>query len=68
MSQISAHRWLSRAVAAFHSSHSPLVALVCLFASRPQRVPARVSITPVEGKVLRAGMSAVVAVDTKPAG
>ncbi len=33
-----------------------------------QRVPARVSISPVEGKVLRAGMSAVVAVDTKPAG
>jgi membrane fusion protein (multidrug efflux system) len=33
-----------------------------------QRVPARVSITPIDGKVLRAGMSAVVAVDTKPAG
>lgn len=33
-----------------------------------QRIPARISITPIEGKVLRAGMSAVVAVDTKPAG
>lgn len=33
-----------------------------------QRVTAHVSITPVDGKVLRAGMSAVVAVDTKAAG
>ena len=32
-----------------------------------QRVPVRVEVTPVEGKVLRAGMSAVVSVDTKPA-
>ncbi|RYE10943.1 MAG: HlyD family secretion protein [Hyphomicrobiales bacterium] len=33
-----------------------------------QRIPAHVSITPIDGKLLRAGMSAVVAVDTKPAG
>ncbi len=33
-----------------------------------QRVPVRIAVTPVAGKVLRAGMSAVVSVDTKPAG
>ena len=33
-----------------------------------QRVPVRISVDDAEGKVLRAGMSAVVAVDTKPAG
>ncbi|MEO6012906.1 MAG: HlyD family efflux transporter periplasmic adaptor subunit [Devosia sp.] len=33
-----------------------------------QRIPVRIDVTPVDGKVLRAGMSAVVAVDTKPAG
>ena len=33
-----------------------------------QRVPVRIAVTPVDGKILRAGMSAVVAVDTKAAG
>ncbi|MEQ1901246.1 MAG: HlyD family secretion protein [Devosia sp.] len=33
-----------------------------------QRIPVRISVDDAEGKVLRAGMSAVVAVDTKPAG
>ena len=33
-----------------------------------QRVPVRIAVTPVDGKILRAGMSAVVAVDTKVAG
>jgi membrane fusion protein (multidrug efflux system) len=33
-----------------------------------QRVPVRIAVRPVDGKVLRAGMSAVVAVDTRPAG
>jgi membrane fusion protein (multidrug efflux system) len=33
-----------------------------------QRVPVRISVTPIDGKTLRAGMSAVVAVDTKAAG
>ena len=33
-----------------------------------QRVPARIAVTPVDGKTLRAGMSAVVSVDTKAAG
>jgi membrane fusion protein (multidrug efflux system) len=33
-----------------------------------QRVPVRIAVTPVDGKTLRAGMSAVVAVDTRPAG
>ena len=33
-----------------------------------QRVPVRIAVTPVDGKTLRAGMSAVVAVDTKAAG
>ena len=33
-----------------------------------QRVPVRILVTPVDGKTLRAGMSAVVAVDTKAAG
>lgn len=33
-----------------------------------QRIPVRIAVTPVEGKTLRAGMSAVVAVDTKAAG
>ena len=33
-----------------------------------QRIPVRISVTPIDGKTLRAGMSAVVAVDTKPAG
>jgi membrane fusion protein (multidrug efflux system) len=33
-----------------------------------QRIPVRIAVTPVDGKVLRAGMSAVVAVDTKAAG
>jgi membrane fusion protein (multidrug efflux system) len=31
-----------------------------------QRVPVQIEVEPVDGKVLRAGMSAVVAVDTKP--
>lgn len=33
-----------------------------------QRIPVRIAVTPLDGKVLRAGMSAVVSVDTKPAG
>jgi membrane fusion protein (multidrug efflux system) len=33
-----------------------------------QRVPVRIEVTHTDGKALRAGMSAVVAVDTKPAG
>ncbi len=33
-----------------------------------QRVPVRIAVTPVAGKTLRSGMSAVVAVDTKAAG
>ncbi len=33
-----------------------------------QRVPVRIAVTPIDGKTLRAGMSAVVAVDTKAAG
>ena len=33
-----------------------------------QRIPVRIAVTPIDGKVLRAGMSAVVSVDTKPAG
>jgi len=33
-----------------------------------QRIPVRIAVTPIDGKVLRAGMSAVVTVDTKPAG
>ncbi len=33
-----------------------------------QRIPVRIAVTPIDGKILRAGMSAVVAVDTKPAG
>ena len=32
-----------------------------------QRVPVRIAVDPVDGKTLRAGMSAVVSVDTKPA-
>jgi membrane fusion protein (multidrug efflux system) len=32
-----------------------------------QRVPVRIDVTPIDGKLLRAGMSAVVAVDTRPA-
>ena len=33
-----------------------------------QRVPVRIAVTPIDGKTLRAGMSAVVSVDTKAAG
>ena len=33
-----------------------------------QRIPVRIAVTPLEGTTLRAGMSAVVAVDTKAAG